>query len=112
MGTKLIYIIIISSCLLTSCSVYKSSGRSSFEDKSSTNLPAVSTQAVAENENQWSADEESTKDNTEDSDDCWNQPEQDPLWQVADSDTMTVKKINSQQIQVCLIKNLKNTKNP
>ncbi len=108
MGTKLIYIIIISSCLLTSCSVYKSSGRSSFEDKSSTNLPAVSTQAVAENENQWSADEEST----EDSDDCWNQPVQDPLWQVADSETMTVKKINSQQIQVCLIKNLKNTKNP
>lgn len=103
MGAKLFFIIIFTSYLLTSCSVYKSTGRSSFEDKSTTNLPAVSTQAVHDNENQWSADDDSNQDDN----DCWSQPAQDPLWQVSDSETMSVKKINSQQIQVCPIKDSK-----
>lgn len=93
--------------MLASCSVYKSSGRSSFEDKSSSNLPAISTQSIHESAPQWSADDES-----EENEDCWNQPAQDPLWHVADKELLSVKKLNSQQIQVCIIKESTNQTNP
>lgn len=96
MNLRLFYILLSSAMITSSCSVYKSTGRKSFESKSSGNLTTgVSTQQNDENSNWNSGD--ASEDET-----CWNQPSSDPLWHIDAEHSLTVQKITDDEIQVCL----------
>ena len=72
---------------LSSCSVYTSTGRKGFESKAAQNNVHVSNART-------SATEQET---------CWEQPSNEPLWNLEESATMSVTKINEDEIQVCTL---------
>lgn len=75
---------------LSSCSVYRSTGRKNFESKAPQNNVKVSSRpapaAMAALESI-----------------CWDQPANEPLWGLVESTTMSVTKINEDEIQVCTL---------
>ena len=81
------FVFLTSLLVFSGCSVYKSSGRKSFESKASGNLQSgiqTSDQALL------------------DSNVCWNQPASDPLWHVDAESHLIVSKLSDDEIQVCL----------
>jgi hypothetical protein len=76
---------------ITSCSVYKSSGRKSFEGDSSGKISHVASSSEKNARHQ-----ENLTDDT-----CWTQPSNEPLWQIDDSAPMTVTKISDDEVQIC-----------
>lgn len=70
---------------LAGCSVYKSNGRSSFEERAPGNL---TTQSLSL---------EST-DGT-----CWTQPSREPLWELPDQEEVRVRLISDDLLEVCLV---------
>jgi len=83
---------IISLCLilcLAACSVYKSKGRDSFENRAPQNTASAT--AFSKNET------------------CWNQPADEPLWNMDAGESiedkyqneLVIKRISTNEIQVC-----------
>jgi hypothetical protein len=75
--------------------VYKSTGRKSFESKSSGNLTTGVSAQSDENPN-WNSGDSSENET------CWNQPSSDPLWHIEAEHSLRVQKITDDEIQVCL----------
>lgn len=78
---------LLSSSLLA-CSVYKNQGRKDFESNAPGQVHSFSVTATKMT---------STSDDTT----CWQQPASDPIWEVDEQGTLTVRKINSDEIEVC-----------
>lgn len=78
--------------LLSSCSIYKSNGRSSFEDRSSGNLP--NTNNVGQGEGKAQGKEADT---------CWTQGAKEPLWNLPENEELRVHALSSELIEVCLV---------
>jgi hypothetical protein len=77
---------------LTSCSVYKSSGRKSFESKAPDNIRTSSLNAALKTE---TAEQDR-------SDTCWSQPANEPLWHIDSNFPLSVSPLNNEEIQVCI----------
>jgi len=75
--------------LPAACSVYKSTGRKSFEDKAAGNIRTSSLSQKIEGKEELS-------------DTCWNQPAADPLWHIDSNQPLTVSSLNNEEIQVCI----------
>jgi hypothetical protein len=76
---------------LSACSVYKSSGRKSFESKAPDNVQRLSASSLKS---------EALTD--ENADTCWNQPASEPLWHIDPNSTLNVSPLNNEEIQVCI----------
>jgi hypothetical protein len=89
MDLRAIKLFLCSAFLFSGCSVYKSSGRKTFENKAPSNLRAASLEPTDKN----SFSDEGL---------CWEQPSDDPLWHVDAQSFLIVKKSNNDEmIQVC-----------
>ena len=76
--------------LVSGCSVYKSSGRDSFESRAPGQPPNKTHSAsIFENEK------------TEDT--CWTQPSRDPLWDLPENSEVRVHALSNELIEVCLV---------
>jgi hypothetical protein len=73
---------------MLACSVYKNQGRKNFESNAPGQIQSFSITATKTM---------STSDDTT----CWQQPTSDPLWEVDDQGTLTVRKISPDEIEVC-----------
>lgn len=86
---------------LSACSVYKSSGRKSFENKAPDNvvqsLARVTSAAdlVSQNSDGFIGDDNA--------DTCWHQPAKDPLWHIDPNSALSVSPLNNEEIQVCIL---------
>ncbi|MGZ5279841.1 MAG: hypothetical protein ACXWC9_07865 [Pseudobdellovibrionaceae bacterium] len=85
----LTYLISLLLLLPAACSVYKSTGRKSFEDKSAGNIRTSSLSLKIEGKEELA-------------DTCWNQPSADPLWHIDSNQPLTVSSLNNEEIQVCI----------
>lgn len=89
-----IFLILLSSA----CSVYRSTGRESFENKAPASVGATSISAT-----------ESNIYNTIEKQTCWTQPSTDPLWNFDNnqglgekfSNELSVIRLNEREIEVC-----------
>lgn len=89
-----LFLILISSA----CSVYRSTGRESFESKAPASVNALSISAT-----------EANTYNTVEKETCWTQPSTDPLWNFDSnqglgekfSNELSVIRMNDREIQVC-----------
>jgi hypothetical protein len=79
---------------VTACSVYKSSGRNSFESKTPGNLRTSSLASGAALEDEGVSAHADT---------CWNQPSQEPLWHIDPNVSLSVSPLNNEEIQVCIL---------
>jgi hypothetical protein len=95
--------LLISLFFLAGCSVYKSTGRKNFETKAPGNVQMASAIRSATTDPTDSLSQ--PLDETETMDEkttCWNQPINDPLWQVEPNTLLTVMAVSEDEIQVCL----------
>lgn len=74
--------------LISGCSVYKSNGRKSFEDRAPGSIV---------NRNVGSGGSILSSDAT-----CWTQPAQEPLWSIPENSMLTVQSLNAELLEVCL----------
>lgn len=78
--------------IISSCSVYRSTGRKSFETKASQNN--VTTSAAPLHAEDLDAE-----------DLCWTQPSNEPIWNLehtnSNENSLIVTKLNQEEIQVC-----------
>ncbi|MFN7729447.1 MAG: hypothetical protein ACK5P7_09860 [Bdellovibrio sp.] len=86
--------------LISGCSVYKSNGRRTFEDKAGDNIVDREVgQGTRETPN-------SAFDPVEGEGLCWTQPARDPLWSLPENSQavtrLNIRLINSEVIEVCL----------
>lgn len=80
--------------ICSACSVYKSTGRKSFESKASGQTSAASNAGVETPQTEFTkSDEKET---------CWSQLASEPLWEIDDHTPLIVTKLNDDEIQVCL----------
>lgn len=74
---------------LSACQVYESQGKKDFENKAAE--LSLSSTAIADSE---LADTTTT---------CWSQPSEDSLWQLpAHNESLRIRQLNTQEIEVCL----------
>lgn len=78
--------------LISGCSVYKSNGRRTFEDKAPGSVDRQAASQILQNSDS----------NLESQDTCWTQPTQEPLWSVPEQAQLSVHLINRELIEVCL----------
>ena len=86
-------IFIVAIFMSTGCSVYKSSGRKSFEGKSAGNTRGGVVTQNQEFENSSEADVAST---------CWNRPAKEALWHIDTQYSLNVSPVSDDEIQVCI----------
>ncbi len=72
--------------LTSGCSVYKSNGRKTFEERAPANINRA--QALTK---------------IESPDTCWTQPAREPIWELPENEDLRVKSINHELIEVCLV---------
>lgn len=85
---------------LASCSMYKNAGRKNFESNAPGQIQAMTVRST----NNSATKMMSTSDSTT----CWQQPANEPLWfdtmgEVDEDVSLTVRKINTDEIEVCSV---------
>lgn len=75
---------ILTALVVTGCSVYENQGRKSFEADSSGRTLSLASLDMHEPET------------------CWTQNANEALWQINDNNSLSVKKISHDKIQVCM----------
>jgi hypothetical protein len=104
-ATITIAVAFLMAMLFSSCSVYRSNGRSTFETRYG-NQDAVTTQAFSQAAvaGGGPTDASSQTSALTDEDTCWTQPAQDPLWDLPENQSLHVRALNHQLIEVCLVR--------
>jgi hypothetical protein len=94
MNLRPLFLFFTAALICSACSVYKSTGRKSFESKASGQISAASGAGVESLKTESAEHEENET--------CWSQLASEPLWEIDDHTPLIVTKLNDDEIQVCL----------